>query len=74
MDYSSNFCFITHLEDFSSEEILRVKYQSKQIASVCGNIVQKCRSDNGRFSNRAFLEDAHSLDQQIELCSVGTYH
>ena len=61
MDHTSNVCHVMHLEDFSSEEILRAKHRYEWIALACSNIVCKFRSDNGRFSDRAFLEDMHSL-------------
>ena len=74
MDHASNFCHVTHLEDFSAEETLRAKHQYERIASACGNSVRKFRSDNGRFSDRAFLEDVYSSGQQIELCSISAHH
>ena len=74
MDHESNYCCVAHLEDFSVAESLNAKHMHERAASACGNTVRKHRSDNGRFSDREFLEDACSSGQQIELCGVGAHH
>ena len=74
IDHSINYYHVAHLVDFITAETIKAKKSHERIALNCGRKVQKIRTDNGRFADKAFLEDACELEQQVEFCGVGAHY
>ena len=52
-----------NVEDFTTDVTLDAKHSYEFHTSSCSNSVRKCRVDNGRFIDAAFIEDAHNSKQ-----------
>ena len=41
MYHATNYCHVVHLEDFMTEEVMKVKHEYKRAALACGHAVHK---------------------------------
>lgn len=74
IDHAADLCHVSHLEDFTAEETIKAKKNYERKAASCGHALRKIRTDNGRFADKAFLEDSYEAGQHVEFCGVGAHH
>ena len=73
VDYYLNIWHAHCLENFAADETITGKDEHESFAHVCGNIVHKCRDDNGCFSDNVFLSDINEARKMLKLCGAGVH-
>ena len=73
-DHVSDFVYVHLMRYFTIEEMLLAVKAFEKILAQADRLVTHYHSDNGIFSNNAFLESINKKDQKITFCAVGAHH
>ena len=74
VDHFSDYTFVHLQRDTSSEETLRAKREFERISRSMGVKITHYHSDNGRFIDNAWSNDAMYQGQSVSLCGVKAHH
>jgi hypothetical protein len=70
VDHYSRFTYIHLHTAITSEETVKAKHAFECVAQNAGVIVKHYHADNGRFADKAFLNDLEEKGQTISFCGV----
>ena len=71
VDHFTDFIYVALQETVSAAETLRAKHDFEQFAAENGVRISHYHSDNGRFSEASFTDDAKLNAQSLSFCGVG---
>jgi hypothetical protein len=74
VDHVSDFVYVHLMQDLTLDETLLSKVAFEKICDRAGRTVKHYQADNGRFADKAFLDDCNSKNQTITFCGVGAHH
>jgi hypothetical protein len=70
VDHYSHFTYIHLHTAITSEETVKAKHAFECVAQNAGVIVKHYHADNGKFEDKAFLNDLEAKEQIISFCGV----
>jgi Reverse transcriptase (RNA-dependent DNA polymerase)/GAG-pre-integrase domain len=74
VDHCSDYTFVFLQSDTTSDETLKSKLEFERISSSFGITVSKYHTDNGRFIDNAWMNDAKRKNQMMTMCGVNAHH
>ena len=74
VDHYSSLSYVHMQRDQTSEELMKSKMSFENYAKAHGVQVCNYHSDNGRFADNAFINDAKHKNQGITYCGVNAHH
>ena len=74
VDHVSDFVYVHLMQDLTLDETMLSKVAFEKICDRAGRTVKHYQADNGRFADKAFLDDCNSKNQTITFCGVGAHH
>jgi hypothetical protein len=74
VDHATDYTFVHLQRDTSSEETLRAKKEFERLARSYGVNIIQYHSDNGRFVDSAWWNDAIQQGQRITMCGLNAHH
>lgn len=74
IDYATSFMYVSLMDQQSGEATLQAKHNFENLAASQDVDIKSYHADNGRFAERAFLDDAKKSHQRVTFCSVGAHH
>ena len=73
-DHASGFTYVHLHQAMTTQETIDAKHAFKRIAEHHAVRIRHYHCDNGRFADRAFMDDIHKAGQTITFCGVGAHH
>ena len=73
-DHFSGFTYVHFMEAITTDETIEAKEAFERFAERHGVRVQHYHCDNGRFADKAFLENVREHRQTISFCGVSAHH
>ena len=70
VNHSSNFTYMRLHEGLTGQETINAKHACKQIAEQHGVCILHYHCDNGRFADKAFMDDICQAHQTIAFCGI----
>lgn len=74
IDHASDFTFVYPQCTASAEETMKSKLEFERLALTYGISIKRYHSDNGRFSENAWLHDVRRKNQRLTMCGVNAHH
>jgi hypothetical protein len=74
VDHATDYTYVHLQRDTSSEETLRAKKEFERLARSYGVNIVQYHSDNGRFVDSAWWNDAIQQGQRMTMCGVNAHH
>ena len=71
VDHVSDYVYVHTMKSFTSEDTLVAKKAFEKIFTLAGRKVKSYRCDNGRFADKAWLDDCNLHQQAVSFCGVG---
>ena len=73
-DHASGFTYVHLHQAMTTQETLDAKHAFECVAEQHVIHIRHSHCDNGRFANRAFMDDIHKASQTITFCGVVAHH
>ena len=73
-DHATGFTYVHLLQAMTMQETLDAKHAFERVANQHAVHIRHYHCDNGRFADRAFMEDVRKAGQTITFCGVGAHH
>lgn len=73
-DHASDFTYVHLNQALTTQETIDAKHAFERVAEQHGVKISHYHCDNGRFADRAFMEDVRQAGQTITFCGVGAHH
>lgn len=74
VDHSSDYTFIFLQRNSSSAETLKAKLEFERLSLSFGVKILRYHTDNGRFVDHAWMNDATAKSQRMSMCGVNAHH
>ena len=74
VDHVSDFMYVHMHQHLTTDETIDAKHAFERLAEQHGVRILHYHCDNGRFADKAFVDDVHAAHQTITFCSVGAHH
>jgi hypothetical protein len=74
VDHATDYTYVHLQRDTSSEETLRAKKEFERLARSYGITITQYHSDNGRFVDSVWWNDAVKQGQRMKMCGVNAHH
>ena len=73
VDHASDFTYVHMHQHLTTDETIDVKHSFERLAEQHGVRILHYHCDNGRFADKAFVDDVRAVHQTITFCSVGAH-
>ena len=73
-DHTSGFTYVHLHQAMTTQETIDAKHAFEHIAKQHAIRIRHYHYDNGRFADRAFMDDICKAGQTISFCGVGAHH
>ena len=73
-DQASGFTYVHLHQAMTTQETIDAKHAFEHIAEQHAVCIRHYHCDNGRFADRAFMDDIRKAGQTITFCGVGAHH
>ena len=73
-DHATGFTYVHLHHAMTTQETLDAKHAFERVAHQHTVRIRHYHCDNGRFADRAFMEDVRKAGQTITFCGVGAHH
>ena len=73
-DHFSGLSFVHVSRGTTADETIEAKQAFEAYAATMGVVIKHYHADNGRFAERAFMDNVHQAGQTITFCGVGAHH
>ena len=73
-DHASGFTYVHLHQAMTTQETIDAKHAFERIAEQHAVRVKHYHCNNGRFADRAFIDDVRKAGQTITFCGVGAHH
>ena len=74
VDHFSNHVFVYLMKDLTLAETLLAKEAYERFLNSVGVSAKAYHADNGRYTDKGFVDNRRSQCQTITFCGVGNYH
>ena len=74
MDHSNDFTYVHMHQHLTMDETIDAKHAFERLAEQHGVRILHYHCDNGRFADKAFVDDVRAAHQTITFCGVGAHH
>ena len=74
VDHASEFTYVHMHQHLTTDETIDAKHAFERLAEQHGVRILHYHCDNGRFANKAFVDDVRAAHQTITFCGVGVHH
>ena len=74
VDHASDFTYIHMLQHLTTDKTIDAKHAFQRLAKQHGVRILHYHCDNGRFADKAFVDDVRAAHQTITFCGVGAHH
>ena len=74
VDHASDFMYVHMHHHLTTDETIDAKHAFKRLAAQHGVQILHYHCDNGRFADKAFVDDVRAGHQTITFCGVGAHH
>ena len=74
VDHASDFTYVHMHQHLTTDKTIDAKYAFERLAEQHGVRILHYHCDNGRFADKAFVDDVRAVHQTITFCSVGAHH
>ena len=74
MDHANDFTYVHMHHNLTTDETIDAKHTFKCLAEQHGVRMQHYHCYNGRFADKAFVDDVQMAHQTITFCGVGAHH
>ena len=74
VDHASDFTYVYMHQDLTTDETIDAKHAFERLAELHGVRILHYHCDNGRFADKAFVDDVWAAHQTITFCGVGAHH
>ena len=74
VDHTSDFRYVHMHYDLTSDKTINAKHAFEHLAEQHGVRILHYHCDNGRFTDKAFVDDIRMAHQTITFCGVGAHH
>jgi GAG-pre-integrase domain len=74
VDHKSDYTYVHLQQSTSSEETLQSKHSFERWAKSCNVTIKRYHSDNGRFVDTAWINDAENQGQIVSMCGAYAHH
>ena len=74
VDHASDFTYIHMHYHLTTEEMIDAKHAFERLAEQHGVRILHYHCNNGRFADKAFVDDVWTAHQTITYCSVSVHH
>ena len=74
VDHASDWTYVHPQVRLTTEETLEAKHTFERVAEQYGVRILHYHADNGRFADKAFVDDVHAAQQTITFCGVSAHH
>ena len=73
-DHATGFTYVHLHQAMTTQETLNAKHAFERVAHQHAIRIRHYHCDNGRFADRAFMDDVRKAGQTITFCGVGAHH
>ena len=74
MDHASDFTYVHMHQHLTMDETVDAKHVFECLAEKHGVRILHYHCDNGRFADKAFVDDVRVAHQTITFCGIGAHH
>ena len=74
VDHASDFTYVHMHQHLTMDETIDAKHAFECLAEQHGVRILHYHCDNGRFADKAFVDDVRAAHQTITFCSIGAHH
>ena len=74
VDHYSDYTYVHLMQDTTADSTIEAKNAYESLLASYGRNVRKYHADNGRYAEKAFMQDVKDKNQQISYCGVGSHH
>ena len=74
VNHASDFTYVHIHQHLTTDETIDAKHAFERLAEQHGVGILHYHCDNGRFADKAFMDDVQGAHQTITFCSVGAHH
>ena len=74
VDHASDFTYIHMNHHVATDETIDANHAFERLAEQYGERFLHYHCDNGRFADKAFVDDVRTAHQTITFCGVGAHH
>ena len=74
VDHVSDFTHVHMHQHLTTDETIDAKHAFERLAEQHGVRILHYHCDNGRFADKAFVDDVRAAHQTITFCGVGAHH
>ena len=74
VDHATDFTYVHMHQHLTTDETIDAKLAFKLLAAQHGVQILHYHCDNGRFADKAFVDDVRAGHQTITFCGVGAHH
>ena len=74
VDHASDFTYVHMHYHLTTDETIDAKHAFERVAEQHGVRILHYHCDNGRFADKAFVDDVRAGHQTITFCGVGAHH
>ena len=73
VDHASNFTYVHMHQHLTTDKTIDAKHAFERLAEQHGVQILHYHCDNGRFADKAFVDDVQAVHQTITFCGIGTH-
>ena len=74
VDHASDFKYVHMHQHLTTDETINAKHAFERLAEQHGVRILHYHCDNGRFADKAFVDDVQAAHQTITFCGIGARH
>ena len=74
VDHASDFTYVHMHQHLTMDETIDAKHAFERLAEQHGVRILHYHCNNGRFADKAFVDDVRAAHQTITFCSIGAHH
>ena len=74
VDHASDFTYIHMHQHLTTDKTIDAKHAFEHLAEQHGVRILHYHCDNGRFADKAFVDDVRAAHQTITFCGIGAHH
>ena len=74
VNHASDFTYVHIHQHLTTDETIDAKHAFERLAEQHGVGILHYHCDNGRFADKAFMDDVQGAHQTITFCGVGAHH
>ena len=74
VDHATDFTYVHMHQHLTTDETIDAKHAFERLAEQHGVRILHYHCDNGRFADKAFVDDVRAAHQTITFCGVGAHH